>query len=420
MKEFEFLDEKYTRYMFECFSNATGLHLKGVDLLGDVFLELENLEECGFCVYVKSCHEEKCTASYKQACLEAAKWKEPYFFRCHAGLVMWAVPILVEETCVGALICGQVLLWEIDEFFIEELSEMNRDIPDFESLCQHAGALSILSPHKSQAVAELLQAIMNYLSKVNTSGYLEQRKTAEWRNTILQHMDERRSHFLEDPFEYDRYLKKEKQLLQWIRTGERDRVLEALPDFFTTVYVVSNYDLKRIKIRLLEWMSSVSRAIVEAGLDSHIAMIQSEKIFIKCSELKSAETLFDYLSNIIKEYMEDLFITSEGTQKSVLKASRAYINIHLADLLRIDDIAEAVGISASRLSHLFKETFNYTVNDYIVRVRIEHAVALMEKREMTLGDIAQKCGFKSSSHFSKVFKKYLGLNPKDYRNRFTE
>ena len=128
MKGFEFLDEKYTRYMLECFSNATGLYLKGIDPEGEVFLELENLQECEFCGYVRSCNGGACTASYQQACQEAAKWKEPYFFRCHAGLVMWAVPIIVEEQSVGCLICGQVLLWEIDAFFIEELEEMNQDI----------------------------------------------------------------------------------------------------------------------------------------------------------------------------------------------------------------------------------------------------------------------------------------------------
>ena len=60
------------------------------------------------------------------------------------------------------------------------------------------------------------------------------------------------------------------------------------------------------------------------------------------------------------------------------------------------------------------------MNDYITRVRVENSVRLMEKRELTLREIAAHCGFKSPGYFSKVFKKYLGVTPREYRNRFIE
>lgn len=420
MPEAGFLKEKHTRYMLECFSNATGLYLKGVDPEGRIFLELDNVEECEFCTYVKGCNEAACTQSYKQACVEAAKWKEPYFFRCHAGLVMWAVPIVVEESCVGCLICGQVLLWEIDEFFIEELEEMNRDIEDFNTLCQKAHLLKVLSPHKSQSVAEMLQAILNHLSEVNREEAQERRKTEEWRNVILKHMDERRNQFLEDPFEYDRYLLKEKKLLQAIRTGRKEKVAESLPAFLTDLYVLSGYSFDRVKVRLAEFMAMVSRAIVEAGLDSHIAMMQSEKFYDALGQVKGSEMLFDRVRQIIDEYMEDIFMMSQTAHRGLLKAAMRHVQMHYAEPLRVEDLAAAAGISASYLSHLFKDTFNYTVNDYILRIRVENAVRLMQKRELALKDIAEKCGFPSSGHFSKVFKKQFGMTPREYRSRFID
>lgn len=415
-----FLNEKHTRYMLECFSNATGLYLKGVDANGAVFLELDNVEECAFCAYVKDCNQKACIQSYKQACIEASKWKEPYFFRCHAGLVMWAVPIVVEESCVGCLICGQVLLWEIDEFFIEELEEMNREIKDFETLCQKAELLKVVSPHKSQSVAEMLQAILNYLSETNREEAQNRRKTEEWRNIILKHMDERKNKFLEDPFENDRYLLKEKKLLQAIRTGQKEKVAERLPAFLTDLYVLSGYSFDRVKVRAFEFMAMVSRAIVEAGLDSHIAMMQSEKFYEAMGEAKASEVLFDRIRSMIDEYMEDIFMMSQTAHQSLLKAAMRHVQTHYADPLRVEDLAAAAGISASYLSHLFKDTFNYTVNDYILRIRVENAVRLMQKRDLTLGEIAEKCGFPSAGHFSKVFKKQLGMTPKEYRNRFID
>ena len=39
----------------------------------------------------------RCEKCYKKACKEAFKWDEPYFFRCHAGLVMWASPLQIDQ-----------------------------------------------------------------------------------------------------------------------------------------------------------------------------------------------------------------------------------------------------------------------------------------------------------------------------------
>lgn len=420
MNEFEFLDEKYTRYMFECFGKSTGLNLKGVTLEGTTFLELDGIGESEFCRYIKKCGGEKCIASYRRACAEAGKWTEPYFFRCHAGLVMWAVPIIVEGENLGCLICGQVLLWEMDEYFIEELEEINQDIEDFEFLIEKARKLGVLSPHKSQAVAEMLQVIINYLSKANAQVFLEQKETKEWRNSILTELKENKKNPLKGIFDQSEYLKKEKILLQYIRTGESDKIKNLLPKIFTSLYVLGEYDLEKIRIRTLELMSMISRAMIEGGLDSRLALLESEKYFRKQKELVTPEEMFLVLNKMVTHYIENLFIRSKENHKNLLKEAREYIGDHYQEPIFIRDIALSVGVSESYLSHLFKENFDYTVIDYLMRVRIEAAQELMKARELPLKDIAEKCGFSSQSYFAKVFKKYFGVTPKLYQNKFGE
>lgn len=420
MNQFEFLDEKYTRYMFECFANSTGLNLKGVMTDGKTFMELEGSKECEFCSYVKQFNSKKCEKSYQQACKEAAKWSEPYFFRCHAGLVMWAVPIIVEEENFGSLICGQVLLWEIDEYFIEELAEMNPGIDDFELLIKKAKKLGVLSAHKSQAVAEMLQVIINYLSKANAQIFLEQKEMQKWRNTLLGEMESRKHQQLKDPFQYTSYIKKEKTLLQYIRTGQKDSVRQLLPTLFADIYVLSNYDLNRVKIRAYELISMISRAIIDGGMDSYFSLFESEKYINEINELLIPEEIFLKLSKIIFEFMDNIFLQNNETHRNLLKDAQKYIKEYYSQSLTINDIAIAVGISGSYLSHLFKESFDFTVNDYLTRIRIEAAHEMMKNRDLTLKDIAIKCGFSSQSYFSKIFKKYFGVGPNTFRNQFIE
>ena len=120
-----FLDPKYLEEILGSFSKATGLHIEAVNRKGETLSILGNSSRSDFCQFIRSHSkgEKKCLNSYKEATLEAAKWNEPYFFRCHAGLVIWAVPIILDDVFLGSIICGQVLLWKPDEFFLRELKK---------------------------------------------------------------------------------------------------------------------------------------------------------------------------------------------------------------------------------------------------------------------------------------------------------
>ena len=60
---------------------------------------------------------------------------------------------------------------------------------------------------------------------------------------------------------------------------------------------------------------------------------------------------------------------------------------------------------------------NMTINDYLLRVRVEKSIELMKSRAWNIGEISRKCGFASQSHYTKVFRKFIGLTPGQYRNK---
>ena len=66
----------------------------------------------------------------------------------------------------------------------------------------------------------------------------------------------------------------------------------------------------------------------------------------------------------------------------------------------------------------FREKLNCTVNNYITRVRIEKSIELMSMRELSIQEISKKVGFNSQSYFTKIFKRYIGVTPVIYRNKF--
>ncbi|MGL5315802.1 MAG: helix-turn-helix transcriptional regulator, partial [Peptostreptococcaceae bacterium] len=174
----------------------------------------------------------------------------------------------------------------------------------------------------------------------------------------------------------------------------------------------------KIKKRAMELVSLISRAIVEGGLDVDISILKLDYFYENIEVFKSSEEIFFELNKYILELVENVFILSKDNHISLLKEARDYISKNYKEDIRVEDVARSVLISSSYLSHLFKNKLNCTVNDYITRVRIEKSIELMNKRELSVQVISIQVGFKSQSYFTKIFKKYMGVTPICYRNKF--
>jgi len=93
----------------------------------------------------------------------------------------------------------------------------------------------------------------------------------------------------------------------------------------------------------------------------------------------------------------------------------AYINSHLGDRVRVEDLAALLGLSAGHFCRAFKATFGVSAHDYLTRRRIEMAQGLMLTTCDPLGAIALSCGMSDQSHFSRWFRRIVGETPYQWR-----
>lgn len=93
-----------------------------------------------------------------------------------------------------------------------------------------------------------------------------------------------------------------------------------------------------------------------------------------------------------------------------------YIFQHYHESFTIDDIAAALNLSKSYLSHVFKEITGNTIMSYLMGYRLSQARnLLMTERSHSIKGISQLCGFESDAHFSRYFKQNVGMTPSQYR-----
>lgn len=95
--------------------------------------------------------------------------------------------------------------------------------------------------------------------------------------------------------------------------------------------------------------------------------------------------------------------------------ARKFIEEHSNEHLSLSEVANAVGINPSHLSEKFKQVTGIKFVDYIARTRFEQAIKLLEDVDLRVSEIAFAAGFQSLSQFNRVFKKFSGKSPSDFR-----
>ena len=91
---------------------------------------------------------------------------------------------------------------------------------------------------------------------------------------------------------------------------------------------------------------------------------------------------------------------------------------HLGGRIRTNDLAEVAQLSVSHFTRAFKETFGETPIGYVSRRRMLYAQDLMLKSGERLAQIALTCGHCDQSHFTRVFRRKVGMSPRAWRRQF--
>jgi AraC family transcriptional regulator of arabinose operon len=89
---------------------------------------------------------------------------------------------------------------------------------------------------------------------------------------------------------------------------------------------------------------------------------------------------------------------------------------NLAGKITLGAMADAVGLSPSRLSHLFRQQTGVTPQQYLEQQRLERAMRLLELTSLSIKQIARRVGFESPYYFSLRFKRWKNISPARYRN----
>lgn len=161
-------------------------------------------------------------------------------------------------------------------------------------------------------------------------------------------------------------------------------------------------------------LSDVSR------IESEIRKMLDARELTLDGQLRRNAGLLKILSTMIRDSVERETADGSPNIYSYSEYAVRYINNHFSEKVRIQDLADHIGISRSYLVKLVKQETGMSPQEYLIETRMRRASDLLSRTNDSIRVVAAECGYDDALAFSKVFKSRFGLNPTEYREKHSK
>ena len=110
-------------------------------------------------------------------------------------------------------------------------------------------------------------------------------------------------------------------------------------------------------------------------------------------------------------------VNVDSESRRILKV-KDYISKHYTEEIRLADLADLVGMSTTSFSRFFKLRSGKTLSDYVVEMRLGVASRQLVDTTNSVSEICYDCGFNTLSNFNRLFRKYKGCSPTEFREKY--
>lgn len=173
--------------------------------------------------------------------------------------------------------------------------------------------------------------------------------------------------------------------------------------------------LRTKKNSLIIFNSLMRKAIEKAQVHPYYIDEISSKYATKIELLADDKEYHQLMQVMVTDYCDYVHKYSLNKYTNIIQKVIHHINLNIDSDLSLTHLANLTNINASYLSNLFKNETGSTISDYINSQRINVATHLLKDTHLSIADIAQNVGISDMNYFSRLFKKYTGMTPTQFR-----
>ncbi|TYP74590.1 response regulator [Paenibacillus methanolicus] len=198
-----------------------------------------------------------------------------------------------------------------------------------------------------------------------------------------------------------------------LKEGAREKVVAEAERFLDNQVQAGQLTQEVLSPFIQDFQQMVHYVLHLKGIMAHQLLSDRESTELFARASRSAKDAVLWIRHIVGKSLD--YADTETLAPSVVARAKAYIQQHLAGEISREDIASHVYLNPDYLTRIFKRETGLSISDYLLRQRLGIAAELLASTDQPVSAVAVRIGYANFSHFSRMFKKYTGMNPMEYR-----
>ncbi len=211
----------------------------------------------------------------------------------------------------------------------------------------------------------------------------------------------------------------ERKLLDCVRNGQTKEALRLNLAMDDATGSMAQNPLEQTRKLVIVAITLNTRAAIEGGIPPYEAYQISDYYMQKMDQCSTELELIACKNEAIRVLSDRVHKhLTERKMSNYVESCVSYINRHYREHIYLEDLAEKTGITPTYLSRLFSQEMDMTFQEYVLKVRVDRAANLLTYSDSSISEIGDYVNFPNQSYFGRIFKKYKGITPKAYRDRY--
>lgn len=209
----------------------------------------------------------------------------------------------------------------------------------------------------------------------------------------------------------------EKNMFRMLLRGNLNGMVAEANQFFDWMVQYHADEKNNIRLKVLEFVTWGEREAFHVGAVNYGFSWRRDYL----DTIMSLNDYEDIRSWFLEKMMQvccSIRDKNEEHSESVVEKAKAYMQENFQREISLDDVSREVNISPYYFSKIFKDESGENFTEYLTRIRMDKAKELLENETLSIREVGVMSGYSDPNYFSRIFKKHLGITPREYRERY--
>lgn len=205
----------------------------------------------------------------------------------------------------------------------------------------------------------------------------------------------------------------DKEVIHAIRNGQESDAVDLIGQFMKELAANGSTEFM-LQQGMLQLLGSIRYASLQSGMNP-VQLFGSVNLFEQLAQIKEPEQMLKWFQHkVIAVFVQEMISRQDYHFKQIIEQVILHLREQYMTPLSLESCADLFGTSPYTLSRAFKQITGINFIDFLTNIRISNAKSLLVETDMKINEVADAIGYQHS-YFNRLFKKYEGITPSQFR-----